>query len=403
MSKIIEIEKSSPAVDRSSLFDQADGLVLEASILDVLHEDLKQHGFAGPTDVPRLIYLATYSRALDRLCSVVVKGPSSSGKSFAAEAALRYVPASAYKYVSGLSDMALVHSGWDLRHKHLVIGEAAGMADGRGRTFMRQLMSEGSVVYATVQQTRDGHSGEELPKVEGPAGVIMTTTAQLLHPEDETRFLSVHMNQSPERVRETLVAQARGEIRKPSPEHLARWHALHEWCFSGFKSVHIPYLAELAAALPVGDHRVFRDFEQVKSLISSHTLLHQGTRDEYKGQAVASLFDYAKVYELVQEPLSQGLRTSVPPHIRDVVMAVMACLEAPGNQDGVSQSTVARCMSRNPSVVSRNIKAALALGYVKNRNPSGPGREALLVLGDYNLPNQQVLPPPEELGAGYRR
>jgi hypothetical protein len=392
-----ETNTSSPVVDRLELQRRADGLVDENSILDVLHEDLKWHGYAGSTNIAKLVYLATFSRALDRPCSVVIKGPTSSGKSFAMEAALRYVIPAAYKYVSGMSEMALVHSGWDLRGMHLVIGEAAGMAEGRGRTFLRQLMSEGSVVYATVQQGKDGHHGEETPKVQGPAGVIMTTTAPMLHPEDDSRFLSVHMNQSPERVKETLLAQARDEVRRPTEENLSRWHALHQFCYTGYTLSHIPFLEELAAALPTGDHRVFRDFQQVQSLLKAHALLHQETRPIYKERVIVTLDDYDQVYALVQEPLSQGLRATVAPHIRDVVLAVNACLVGKGGEQGVSQNEVAQHMARNPSVVSRNIRAAIALGYIRNLNPSGQGREALLVRGNLDLPSNQVLPTPEEL------
>ena len=61
--------------------------------------------------------------------------------------------------------------------------------------FIRQLLSEGEVRYATVQSTADGIVGKDLPKVEGPAGLIMTTTANALHPEDESRMLSVHIDE----------------------------------------------------------------------------------------------------------------------------------------------------------------------------------------------------------------
>jgi hypothetical protein len=110
---------------------------------------------------------------------------------------------------SGMSDKALVHSNHiDLRHKHLIIPEAAGLADGNGRAFLRQLLSEGSLSYLTVEKTKDGRNGgEELPPILGPTGLIMTTTAPVLHPEDETRLLSVQIDQSPERMRQTLLAK----------------------------------------------------------------------------------------------------------------------------------------------------------------------------------------------------
>ena len=77
-----------------------------------------------------------------------------------------------------MSEKALVYlPNFDLKHKHLVIGEAAGMAEGGGRTLIRQLLSEGKVRYATVQSTSEGLEGAELPSLEGPCGLIMTTTA----------------------------------------------------------------------------------------------------------------------------------------------------------------------------------------------------------------------------------
>jgi hypothetical protein len=124
----------------------------------------------------------------------------------------------------------------------------------------------------------------------------------------------------------------------------------------------------------------------------------------YKERVIANLNDYAQVYSLVEEPLSQGLRATVPPHIREVVEAVNHCLEQRGkeqrdNENGVSQREVAELMARNPSVVSRNIRAAIALGYVKNLNPPGPGKEAILVRGSVPLPSNRVLPSPDELCA----
>ena len=65
-------------------------------ILACLDAELRQQGFVGETDIPRLVFLAMYSRWLPDPTSVVVMGPTSSGKSFAVRSALKFIPKEAY-------------------------------------------------------------------------------------------------------------------------------------------------------------------------------------------------------------------------------------------------------------------------------------------------------------------
>src|SRR6185312_5793885 len=145
---------------RESLLEQCTDLARSQSILAELDSDLRKHGFAGPTNIPQIVFLATYTRMFSHPVSVVIKGPSSSGKSFALHAGLRHVPKSAYEEFHGLSEKALVYADkLKLKHRYLVVQEAAGLASGNGRTFLRQLLSEGQVRYMTVQNTKDGNVG----------------------------------------------------------------------------------------------------------------------------------------------------------------------------------------------------------------------------------------------------
>jgi hypothetical protein len=76
----------SNVTDNSSsadLWAQCHELARCKSILSVLDQDLKKYGFAGSTNIPLTIFLATYTRIFPQPVSVVIKGPSSSGKSFA--------------------------------------------------------------------------------------------------------------------------------------------------------------------------------------------------------------------------------------------------------------------------------------------------------------------------------
>jgi hypothetical protein len=55
---------------------------------------------------------------------------------------------------------------------------------------MRSLLSEGRVRYETVEKTSEGMKPRLIER-EGPTGLIVTTTAVKLHPENETRMLSL--------------------------------------------------------------------------------------------------------------------------------------------------------------------------------------------------------------------
>ena len=79
-------------LDRTALLARCQDLARNKSILHVLDDDLRRSGFAGSTDIPVLVYLATFTRMFDDPVSLVIKGQSGIGKSFALRSGLRYVP-----------------------------------------------------------------------------------------------------------------------------------------------------------------------------------------------------------------------------------------------------------------------------------------------------------------------
>lgn len=390
--------------NREELAEQCAALASQSSILDILESELRTRGFSGPANVPKFVALSLYTRWFRKPVSAVIKGPSGSGKSFALKAGLQFIPDDACESFSGMSEKALVYlNDLDLKHRFLVIGEAAGLASGEGRALLRQLLSEGHVKYATVQKTKDGLAGKLLKPLEGPTGLLMTTTANSLHPEDESRMLSIPMDEDLERVREALIQQAIGHQELVAPIDLTPWHALHCYVGANSLSVGIPYLADLANKLPVSHFRVMRDFPHITSLIRAHALMHQYTRDRVtSGAVLATIEDYRAVYDLIAEPLAQGLDESVSNSVREVVEGVRALTPAsdamnpPWDDTSVSQVKLAEALQRDPSVISRNVKKAVSHGYLKNLNP-GQGREAKLVVGDRELPTGTALPSPEEL------
>ena len=386
--------------NETSLFDLTKGLAICNSILDQLGKEIAERGYAGSTDLPKLIYLVFLTGMLDRPVSLVIKGPSGAGKSFSLNAAMQFIPESAYERFEGMSEKALVYlKGLNLKHRHLVIGEAAGMASGEGRTLLRQLLSEGRVRYATVQSTSNGLVGSELPTLEGPTGLVMTTTANALHPEDESRMLSVNITESPEQIAAALMAQALGVGQAVKPIDADAWHALYEFVRSNLTGVEIPFVRQIVERLPKSHDRIKRDFPQLLSLIKAHALLHQVKRGRMNGKVVADVDDYVMVRNLINESLSQGLAVAVPDSVRMVVEGVRHLLQPDEPfSNGVSQIKLAEHLKRDPSVISRNVTKAIDNGYLFNVNP-GQGREARLVIGEVELPSGSVLPTAEELSS----
>ena len=82
---------------------QAAALLAAPDILEAFAGLCRSMGLVGEEHTVKLLYLALTSRLLERPISVVVKGPSSGGKSYTVESVLRAFPPSAYHALSAPS------------------------------------------------------------------------------------------------------------------------------------------------------------------------------------------------------------------------------------------------------------------------------------------------------------
>jgi hypothetical protein len=112
-----------------------------------------------------------------------------------------------------MSERTLAYSQEPIKHRFLVIYEAEGMASDFATYLMRSLLSEGAVRYETVESTRNGIKPRLIER-EGPTGLIVTTTAVKLHPENETRLLSLTVTDTREQTRGVLSMLAREPVKK---------------------------------------------------------------------------------------------------------------------------------------------------------------------------------------------
>jgi len=373
-------------------------LAKDKDILGTFAKTLAADGVAGEARAAKLLYLSMTSRLLDMPVSVVMKGPSSSGKSYLVERALAYFPPDAFYALSAMSEHALAYSEEPLSHRVLVIYEAAGLADGFATYLLRSLLSEGHVRYETVEKTSEGLRPRLIER-EGPTGLILTTTSVRLHPENETRMLSIPTTDTQEQTRAIFEALAAA---KRTRADVSQWHALQEWLATTAPEVTIPYADTLAKeVLPLAT-RLRRDFGMVLRLIGAHALLHQMTRarDE-AGRIVATIEDYTVVRDLLADLIAEGVGATVAKTTRETVAGVADLLAKQSQRADnatltATVSQLAKHLHLDKSTTSRRVSVALEGGYLVN-DETRKHHASQLRVGDPLPEDQEVLPSSEKL------
>ena len=126
------------------------------------------------------------------------------------------------------------------------------------------------------------------------------------------------------------------------------------------------------------------------SLVRTHALLHQQTRQRDPGGAiVATLDDYAAVRQLVAPLVAEGVGATVSPATRETVAVVGALAGA--HPDGVPVQAVARSLDLDRSTVARRLGVAGTNGWLVNQEERR-GRPGRWALGE-PLPEELVILP----------
>ena len=372
-------------------------------ILDAFAADLRCLGVVGEERSAQVVFLAVVSRLLDCIVSVAVKGPSAAGKSYTTTTALRFFPERAFYRFSGMSDRFLAYDTEPVAHRMIVVAEAAGMGEA-GEYVVRTLLSEGRLDWGTVEKGSGGLQPRRIVK-EGPCGLVITTTAVRLHPENETRLLSLPVDDTRAQTRRVLgsLAAAAEQGGEQSAPDFGAWHALSDWLEGGERRVVIPFARRLSEEVPPVAVRQRRDFGQLLTLVRAHALLHRASRKrDEEGRIVATLEDYAIVRELVADLFGEAAGTEVSVTVRETVGVVAAVLEAKptGGEERATAAVVevAKRLELDKGTASRRVRAATQAGHLENLE-TRKGRPARLVLGDPLPEQRELLPPPERLEA----
>jgi hypothetical protein len=384
--------ESPPQRSIEELRAAAGDLISDPDILIRFGAEVENAGLVGETGNAKILYLALTSRLFERPVSIAIKGVSSVGKSFTVERVLKFFPPAAYFVRTGMSERAIIYSTEDYRHRFLVLFEAAGMNSEMQSYLIRTLLSEGRVVYEVVEKTKLGLRPRRIEK-EGPTGLITTTTAPRLHPENETRLLSLGVIDTPDQTRAVMQALAADEA--AHTVNYPQWHALQTWLATGQREVVVPFAKTLAENIPPIAVRLRRDFKLLLTLIRAHALLHRRTRaHDDQGRIIATVADYTGVLALVDKLFSEGIEATVPKTVRETVAAVGACIA--GSVGEVSLTVLAKHMRLDKNSAHHRVRKAIDRGYLVNREEKR-GMPARIALADPLPEEMMILPDPEVL------
>jgi hypothetical protein len=397
-----QTQQKPPDPDPNDLKDRLQHILDTEGILDLWIHDWDKV-MAGEHRNAKLLYLVATSRLFDKPMHAAIKGPSAAGKSEIRKQVLEFFPREDIIPFDTLSEKALLYFEDDFPNKILSMGEASGLQEKDLQdTLLRQLMSEGKLNYPVAQKI--GGQIVTIPVVKhGPVCFMVTTTRATLHAENETRMISLEVDDSEEQTRRVLKKQAQtlGRNIKPDDGVYLDWQDFQRLLrMVRNRAIDVPFADALAALIPPRATRLRRDYPQIIAAIKAHAFIHCYRRNNNeKGETVADLeLDYVPVAELIGHIAAEGAGIAVSKEVTETVEAVrLATVNIP-TDDGATAFEISKLLHLDKSAARRRLLLAEEKGFVVNL------QQRKFQAGKYRLTDQEIeaetlLPSVEEIMA----
>jgi len=213
-----------PVVKDAAEREKALALLQSPDFLNKMMSVTKRIGLVGEERNALVVYTVSVSRLLAKPLCLFIKGASSAGKNCLADTVLALFPQSEQQNLTSASLRSWNYMGDQLQHKIVYVAERNEQS---GQVHpVRLLISENELVH-WVTVKRDGQFVQEKHVTKGPIAAISTTTRDTVEVDDETRHVSVWMDESPEQTTR-IVKQALTETRTLTDDHLKAWHAVQQ-------------------------------------------------------------------------------------------------------------------------------------------------------------------------------
>ncbi len=306
-------------------------LLKDKRLLDRITADLGTCGLVGEYTNKLVAYIAAVSRKLSKPLAVMVQSSSASGKSALMDAVLTFCPEEERVQYSAMTGQSLFYMGEsDLKHKILAIAEEEGAE--KASYALKLLQSEGKLsIASTGKDPKSGRLITHEYSVEGPAAILLTTTAIDLDEELLNRCIVLAVDESREQTRAIHQMQREDRTLEGLERRLARTdlRKLHKNAQRLLRPLHVvnPYADRLTFLDDTT--RTRRDHLKYLGLIDAVALIHQYQREiktgVVRGRRIdyieATLSDIAMANQLACEALGRTL-DELPPQTRKLLEMV---------------------------------------------------------------------------------
>jgi hypothetical protein len=172
---------------------EAAALLSDLNLLVRITADLRFVGIVGEESNGLILYLTGTSSQLARPLSVIVRGASSSGKSFLCERVGRLFPPEVVLVATDLTTNALYYfEPGKLRHRLVVSGERSRIDDderAEATRALREMIEAGELSKGVPMKDGEGRLVTRVIKQPGPISHVETTTLGTIFQEDANRCL----------------------------------------------------------------------------------------------------------------------------------------------------------------------------------------------------------------------
>ena len=333
-----EAERRDREAKRAEIYERCKDIATNPRLLEAMTELVARFGVVSE----RRAISATYLTATSRLCSksaisLLRRGAAASGKNFLADAVFKLIPEESVVVAVGGSPKALAYFGGveavdALKHKLLYIPEAAAIADRHGvesefTTMLRVLISEGRIVYQTVQ-TQEGSPPVTVTVTKnGPIAVVITSARANIEEEMMTRLMVVDADESDDQTRAIIESTLTEREYSVPADELEKWLDVQRWLeLGGPYEVHLPFLSAIWRAH--GDRtkaplRYRRDISNFITAVKASAIIHsaQRKRDDH-GRIVADLGDYEAAHAAFDSDMGSLYSVNVPETTKAVVRVI---------------------------------------------------------------------------------
>jgi len=314
-----EVPKAGPTATASpvelpaDVIADAESLLEDPELIRRICDDVASLGVAGERELALTVYLVGTSRLLPKPLAGIVRGSSSSGKSFLIERVASLFPSESVIFATQMTPQALFHMPKDsLRHKWVVAGERSrGEDDDRAEATraLREMLSGGRLSKMMPMKVEGGRIETVLIEQEGPIAFIESTTLTDIFEEDANRCLLLQTDEREEQTRRIVQELAKRHA-IPKANSSERTRLVHYAVQRSLPTVEVrvPYADRIAGHFDCKRVEVRRAFPQLLSVIQGSALLHHRQRSkDANGAVLANATDYQIARRLIAKSLAVSL------------------------------------------------------------------------------------------------